>query len=350
MRKSWIGLAAIIILAGILYGREAWAQAGGSEAEEGNLIYVVQPYDTLWDVAGRFLNSPYYWPKIWERNSFIIDPDLIFPGDVLNLYPEGEKLAPEIETVPKLGETREKMGEEAEVVKTPEGQVAKVIYKEASSVGWIEVKDFEKAGKIAGTLDDRGLIGAQDTVYVDIGSAGGAKEGDLFSVFRVAEEIRHPITRKKLGYKIITLGELEITKLTETGGMAEVVKSYQEMKEGDFLRPYLPPLTAEVPIIKSQKKLDGYIVANKKQTPSFAKGDIVYIDLGKAAGIEPGNMLEVYIPGKVFTENRVKKQMPDRMIGQVVVIDPRENTAVALVTVSVIEFKIGQRVRMTETP
>jgi hypothetical protein len=138
--------------------------------------------------------------------------------------------------------------------------------------------------------------------------------------------------------------------MTETGATARVVNSYQEIKEGDYIRPYLPPLTAEVPIIKSAKKLEGYIVANKKDTPSFAQGDIVYIDLGKADGIQSGNVMEVYYPGKKITENKEKKQLPDIVIGKLVVIDPRENTSVALVTESFREFKIGDRIRLSENP
>jgi len=351
MRRSWKGLGALLVMVIGFYGQLAWAQGSAgtvSAGEAQRIIYVVQPADTLWDIAARFLNSPYYWPKIWERNSFVIDPNLIFPGDVLNLYPAGMKLAPEIETVPTP--KVERIGEEIQVVKTPTGGVAKVIYKETPSVGWIEAREFEKAGKIISTLDDRPYVAQEDTVFVDVGAADGVKTGDLFSIFRVAEKIRHPITKKLLGYKIINLGELEIAQLTEGAARAKVVNSYQETRPGDYIRPYLPPLTAEVPLVASGKKLEGYIVATKRGAPTFGQGEVVYLDLGKAEGIEAGNVLEVYLPGKKVTEGKEKKQLPDLVIGKLVVIDPRENTSVALVTESMREFKIGQNIRVPNSP
>jgi len=41
--------------------------------------------DTLWGLADQYLESPWQWPELWEENSSIENPNLIFPGDVLLL-------------------------------------------------------------------------------------------------------------------------------------------------------------------------------------------------------------------------------------------------------------------------
>jgi LysM repeat protein len=47
--------------------------------------YVVKKGDTLWDIAFLFWGDNFRWPDLWHANPQVANPDLIFPGDVLNI-------------------------------------------------------------------------------------------------------------------------------------------------------------------------------------------------------------------------------------------------------------------------
>lgn len=50
--------------------------------------YVVQAGDTLWDIAGDLLGSPYKWPALWSANrADVPDPNRIYPGQRLVISP-----------------------------------------------------------------------------------------------------------------------------------------------------------------------------------------------------------------------------------------------------------------------
>ncbi len=50
--------------------------------------------DCLWNIAGKMdiYGDPFLWPKIWQANTDIIrNPDIIYPGWVLQIPPKAEK-------------------------------------------------------------------------------------------------------------------------------------------------------------------------------------------------------------------------------------------------------------------
>ena len=63
---------------------------------EGPAEYVVQPGDTLWDIADQLLDDAMWWPRLWVLNPEVTDPDKIEPGMKLLFYPSTGTRAPEL--------------------------------------------------------------------------------------------------------------------------------------------------------------------------------------------------------------------------------------------------------------
>src|SRR5512133_1801136 len=75
------------------------AAAAGQGAVPPPDTYTVRPGDTLWDLSGRFLNNPWYWPKVWSFNPEITNPHWIDPGQLLRFYPSAEEVPTRVEPV-----------------------------------------------------------------------------------------------------------------------------------------------------------------------------------------------------------------------------------------------------------
>ncbi len=71
--------------------------------------------DCLWNIAGKIeiYADPFMWPKIWQANTDQIrNPDIIFPGQVLQVPDKGPKTSDEIKAERKYW--RNKKAQEAE--------------------------------------------------------------------------------------------------------------------------------------------------------------------------------------------------------------------------------------------
>jgi chemotaxis signal transduction protein len=64
--------------------------AGAGMTGENEYSHIVVKNDTLWQIAERYLDDPFRYPELAER-SRIIDPDRIYPGDVVRIVTKNEQ-------------------------------------------------------------------------------------------------------------------------------------------------------------------------------------------------------------------------------------------------------------------
>ena len=74
--------------------------------------YVVKEGDTLWDISNNTLKDPFLWPRLWKDNKYIINPDLIYPGNII-MFPGEDKGIPSAPTAeaPKAAAPEQRPGE-----------------------------------------------------------------------------------------------------------------------------------------------------------------------------------------------------------------------------------------------
>ncbi|MBK5274435.1 MAG: LysM peptidoglycan-binding domain-containing protein [Desulfuromonadales bacterium] len=304
-------------------------------AEQSDLtIYVIKQGDTLWGLSERFVKDPKYWPDMWSKNREITNPHVIYPGQKARVFPD------RLEFVPKEELTGQSKKETAAASAVPE-TFSEVSGERTYSVRGSEGFILESAAKPSGTIislhNNRHIGGDDDIVYTDIGKERGARGGEKFSVFRRDANISHPVTNEILGTKIIPLGTIQLTDLEKNASRAIITKAHQEIIPGSYLLPALENNRREISLKMSSKELKGYIVDSFSGSNIIAAGDIVYIDLGRVQGAEPGNMLyvvrDVTIDASYATGYTEK--LPQELLGALVILETGEKTATALIVKSI---------------
>lgn len=325
-------LAASLFLAHCLL-----APLGAQAAAEEPTVYVIQKGDTLWGLSERFLKDPYYWPNLWARNPTIGNPHFIYPGQRVRVYSDRIEIEPRMPAMPDAAPTP----------RPSEEPVAERSFLVSGSEGYLVERGFKPAGRIITTNQNRVIVGEDDIVYVDIGSDHRAKVGDRFSVYKKLDAVSHPVTNVILGEKMIPLGTLQLTEVEEKVSKAIITKSYLEIGPGALILPWKEN-RRQVPLKAAQQDMNGYIVDSQGGNKAIAEGDLVFIDLGKSHGAQPGHMLYVLrdvVPDQQYADISVKK-LPLEVIGALVVVATGESTSTALVVKSIDTIYRGDRVEV----
>jgi LysM repeat protein len=364
---------------------DAAAAARVPAAEEPAHPYIIKQGDTLWDIANTFFKDPFLWPFLWKANPAITNPDLIFAGNKLIIpvlapieralqaeappkEPSGEKqepaktaaavveepvvsketsregLAGASVTSPKplqpipAGTEEEKLTGGSTFI-MPEEQIFPIVDKYAMlSAGFVSADETKDT--ITGTQEKgKTLLGYDDVVYVSMRDAENIKVGDKYLIFNPLNKVKHPKTGKYFGRLIKGLGILQITAKDPAANVltARITISFDEIEKGSMVTPYQEPTPIYQSAQKKAKNLSGYILEVTDRRTINSQSDVVYLDLGKVDGVEPGDHFSVY-------EEPSKKGFPRKVIGDVQVLLVKEHTATAVVKTSTEPISKGSAV------
>jgi len=305
--------------------------------------YVVKKGDTLWNIADHFFNNPMRWLKVWERNLYITNPDLIYPGN--KIWFDGQRLQTGgLTTVKPHPQVIIKAVERLE---TPAGH--SIVLTALARQDFIQPDQVQGVGHVLDSQDDRLNFGMHDRIYLKMDQP--AKVGALFDVFRSTDVIRDPNTGKSAGVLVEHLGQVRITSAEHDIHRGMVVKSFEEISRGDRLKP-AKMLDQNIVPIQAERPLSGTVMYIRNDAKEAAQNQVVGISLGLKDGLKAGTTMTILKRGRVVS-NRVNNKaivLPTELVGELLVLVPQQQASIALITKSIAPIHIGDAIQTIITP
>ncbi|HEY5802044.1 MAG TPA: LysM domain-containing protein [Burkholderiaceae bacterium] len=323
--------------------------------------HVVVRGDTLWGIAGKFLQQPWCWPEVWDLNQDqISNPHWIYPGQTIYFdrannrlsltKPTGERapnsdmrLAPQILT--------RDLGKEAIPAISAQSLAAYL-----SQPLIVEEDELQSAPRIVAIQEGRVYLGKDDKAYV----RGDLKGDSAFQLYRPAKPLTDPVTKKVIAYEAFYLGSARMQKAAASGSDVStfiVAEAKQEIGVGDRLTP-LP----QTPILnyaphRPAKPVDARVMSIYGGVEYAGQSQVVTINAGANQGLDMGSVLSLFRTGEMRVDKTAERKwyqrqesikLPDEQYGTLFVFRVFKNVSYGLIMQVTDTVKVGDTAKSPE--
>jgi len=342
------GEAIDLVPPGGLYGVEAGRTADPNDDGQDTPMttpefHVVKKGDTLWSLCDSYFHDPWRWPKLWSQNPRITNPHWIFPGDVVRLQASMISAGVASAAAPAPS------GMASGMRKMPVDTKALVLRE----VGYVEAKDLEISGVISGSREEKIMLSSGDQAYLAFNKERPLKAGERYTIFVAdkAHPLRAPGSQAVLGYMVHIYGDVVVDQIAE-GNTARgtLVDMIEPAERGAFVSPLVRQFRRVEPR-PSAINLETRIVASLSDANLLASETFVVLDRGKKDGVEVGNRTFVVRRadghrGQMEAWEAFDARFPIEVVGELWVVDVRENTALAWIARTSKELRVGETTEM----
>lgn len=272
-------------------------------------VYVVERGDTLWDIAGEFLQQPWQWPAVWRANPEIENPDLIYPGDRLRLVVQdgqpriildrGSAGRPVVRLSPQLRSQ-------------PRDEAIPAISRELIDHFLvdnlvIDPQEYDRAPYILGSAADNLVISAGDTVLARSPDGGWQEAAQQLDIIRMGQRYEDPQSGELLGHQGLRIGQArrQRGRAGDPEGVRrlEVRRSREEVKPGDRLMvPGGSAVSTQYMPAPARPGLQGRVLELLTEMSLAAQYDSLLISLGEEDGLREGDLLTIYADDRPVTD------------------------------------------------
>lgn len=205
------------------------------------------------------------------------------------------------------------------------------------------VQDF---GAVVNGPDENIFFTQTDRAYVKFDESVNAMAGDKFSVYTSGGKQKHPNSDRE-GFKYSIVGHVKLLRKIRDKWEVEFIEVSGTPQRGDRITAYTPKIE-RITRTYNSRLVEAAILATYEPVQAIIGfGNVVYLDRGRADGVEMGNVFEVYGFKDRLTQKNITDQ-PTYKVGELTVITLTDNFATAIVTHSNRDFYAGD-IAMTKT-
>ena len=312
VRRPVLGLA---LVAGLLGA--SWAAAESLQEvlrADHPEVYEVREGDTLWDIAERFLEQPWFWPELWRVNAEIANPHLIYPGDRIRFVmvdgqpglelERGEvgrtvRLTPVEGSGAATGSGTERL--EPSIRAEPLAGAIPAIRFDAirgflSNSRVVAVGTLEQAPYVIQGQERRLLTGAGDSLY----AFGDLVQRASYALVRPGVTYIDPDTDEVLGVEAVDIATGRVVSQERIVSTVEVLSARQNVRIGDRLLPTEERSMRSTFFPSPPKQaIEANIIAVAGGVSQVSQFDTVVINRGADADLEEGNVLAIFRAGDI---------------------------------------------------
>ena len=308
--------------------------------------YVVVKGDTLWDISGKFLDSPWLWPEIWYVNPQIENPHLIYPGDVISLvYVDGKpqlrlqrgkgtfKLSPKIRA--------ERLDKAIPTIPTDS------IQQFLTQPLVVDKDTLKNAAYVVSSADEHLIVGAGDRIYV---RGIQADQGNRYNVFRPGDAYIDPDSGEILGYEALYLGDGRVQRFGDPATL-KLDRTTREINIGDRVMPMTQEdVYAYFTPHSNNNNVEGTIIAVVDGVSQIGQYQVVVINRGKRENVDVGTVFAVEqrgatIPDQVSRSSKDVVKLPDERAGLLMVFRTFDKVSFGLIMKATSSLHVGDHLR-----
>lgn len=310
------------------YGPAIETLAEGAKRPAGT--YVVIGGDTLWGLSEQVFGDGGFWPSLWSYNPQITNPHWIYPGDLLYLK-QRAKLHTSAQVVYAKGRF------------TDEPRLEEVL---ARFKGFVTERQYKESGVIAASREEKTMLGEYDEAYLKFSIPKRILPGEEYTIYRPERTIKDPDTGKIIGRLIKHLGIARVLNVDRKKALIKslILDSYEEIMRGDLLTKRVWTNELVVPV-ENRIGLWSKVLASFRGTTEHGEHDYVLVNRGFKQKLRRGNRLILRWRGdgsrNIPINSDAAKKFPWENHGEIMIVEPFENTSLAVVIRAIREVHKG---------